>query len=496
MTGGRLMKNKSSQKSSQNKSWQIWLTKNWIYVVLVVMGFFYLFLASQQSLLLWDEPVYLSNAQSHLTPTHFTEDFRFPGLEYILAGAFSLFGSSLFVAQIVMVLFSLLGIFAFYLLAKELFIQTKNSTLFEIVATLSFALLPPMIFWSFRVYTDIPSVACMLLSIYFFIRSIPIQKKSKKFLSSRCSKLYWCVALAGVFASLSFLLRFSTILFVIPLGIYLLWTKRFKHILYFAVGALLTLAPWMLYNVVVYSHPLWDVFAQGGAVASYTVWQPISILINYLLAIHSLLLLGIPLAFYQLKSQPKKQQVLVWVLFSIAVITSIFYFGVVRLKLLRYSLMFIPFTILLCVWGISRLQIVPFLKSKKYFIFIFLGLCFLVLLIGSIVEVSQLQEKAAYEQESAMYQSILYVQETVPPGELVLSNNWVWYGYYGNHKVMSLWDTNITFLVQTYNASKVVFIENIGINYEKSILDSSTVLCPEIEFTDSKNISAIVYDVC
>ncbi|MFP4523492.1 MAG: ArnT family glycosyltransferase [Candidatus Nanoarchaeia archaeon] len=486
------MKNNSSQKLLC----QVWLAKNWIYVLLVIMGVFYLFLASQQSLLLWDEPVYLSNAQSHLTTTHFTEDFRFPGLEYVLVGAFALFGSSIFTAQIVMIVFSLLGIFAFYLLAKELFAQTKNSTLFQLIATLSFAIIPPMIFWSFRIYTDIPSVTCMLFSIYFFIKSIPEKKASKKFISPSSKKIYCFIALAGIFASLSFLLRFSTILFVIPIGIYLLYNKRFKHLLFFSAGALATLLPWLLYNTIQYSHPLWDLLAQGGAVASYTAWQPISILFNYLIAIHSLFLLGLPLAFYQLKSQPKKQQLLVWILVSVLAITTFFYFSVVQLKLLRYSLMFIPFTLLLSVWGISRLQIVPFFKRKKYFVFIFLGLCFLILIAGSFSQVITLQEKASYEKKSALYQSIHYAEENIPQGEMILSNNWVWFGYYGNHQVMSLWDTNITNLITVSNASTVIYFSKIGVYYNQSILDSSPILCPKVKFKDSKNISAVIYEVC
>ena len=73
-------------------------------------------LAHVSQFLIWDEPVYLGNAKSHIGESHFTEDFRFPLLEYVISLSWTVFGESVLIAKYVAIFFTLLSVFGFYLL--------------------------------------------------------------------------------------------------------------------------------------------------------------------------------------------------------------------------------------------------------------------------------------------------------------------------------------------------------------------------------------------
>ncbi|NCC70809.1 hypothetical protein EOM09_04455 [bacterium] len=158
------------------------------------------------------------------------------------------------------------------------------------------------------------------------------------------------------------------------------------------------------------------------------------------------------------------------------------------MKLLRYQLMIIPFLYILIFKGFEYLIennfFIKLKKNKKinknnsnnnsnnfeknqnsqkkfcrYFqkenfskminikiiFFILLSLLVLIQINYNISYTSKIiLEEYDFEKNSSHYQSIIFVENNIESGELIISNAWPWYGFYGNHRVSSIWDLNIS----------------------------------------------------
>ena len=453
----------------------------YILIALLILAIIYVGFMLKSQHLIWDEYVYLSNARSHISTAHFTEDFRFPLLEFFISGTWTLIGESVIAAQILMILFSLSSVFAVFLLSKQ-FLKGKK---WQLVATAFFGLTNIMFFWNFRIYTDIPAMSCMLFSIYFFIRGMNKEKKEKFFNN---------FFVAGLFAALSFLFRFPIILFIIPLGIVILLKRKYKDWISFAVGSILPLLPWLLFNTIKYKNPLWDLLAQGGAVASYTSWQAPSILLKSIwgtLAFALLLLIPFSIQIYKQRKDYK-----IWLLSSIIIIQILFYLFVVRLKLERYQLMFLPLVILAIIIGAENLN--QYIKKKRIQQILAIAIIVIIsiqLIITSIAQIQQTNEKAICQTNSSLQQAITYASTNIPADEVISANNWPPFGYYGNHRVTSTWTTNISELITQSGTDWIILVENGGLELSKEQLDAETMLHEEVSFTDICNQKIIIYKV-
>ncbi|MGE0792654.1 MAG: ArnT family glycosyltransferase [Candidatus Woesearchaeota archaeon] len=462
------------------------LKKYWIFILLFLITTFYLQFIFSGSLLLWDEPVYLGNARSHITTSNFTEDFRFPLLEYFIAFIWLLFGESIISAQILMILFSLLTIYVFYLISKQFF----KEDIYVFLSTFLFAFSSTLLFWSYRVYTDIPSLCFMLLAILFFLKFLKERKEYQLFLS-------------GIFTSLSFLMRFSAVLFsfiiISYLGIMLIkqFLKNknlfyFKSMIFYALGNLLILTPWMLYNYLKYKNPLWDLMTQSSVIAEYTTWQsPLLFLKDIYLELGlSLLLILFYLLYFLDKNQKKEFKD--YFLLILIVLTLCFHLFYIRLKLTRYVLMISPFLFLALVIGLK------YLFSKINFKFIKIILVTLIIFNSLLIandKIYSMNEQINCEKDGAFYNSIDYAMKNIPEDKTIVSNSWPWYGYYGNHKVFSFWNDNLTMFIEKYNTSSFIYVQNGGLEINQKILDDYDAIYLEKTFKDDCNQQVFIYSI-
>ncbi|MFB6203865.1 MAG: ArnT family glycosyltransferase [Candidatus Nanohaloarchaea archaeon] len=112
----------------------------------------------------WDEGSFMGNAEALLgTDTHNFEENRPIALSAAIAAIWTLTGESTFTARLVISLSGLAAVYLFYLTARS---EDLESPL--VVAGM--ALSPLFLYWSFHAYSDIPALALMLGSLYFYTR--------------------------------------------------------------------------------------------------------------------------------------------------------------------------------------------------------------------------------------------------------------------------------------------------------------------------------------
>lgn len=162
--------------------------KNEIYYLIFFIATILIILNAINPLLYWDENAYLANARAHITESKYTEDFRFPLLEYLISGVWLLTGEKIIFAKYLVILISLISIFLSYKISAFYFQKRA------IYPTILFSLSNLFLLWGFRAYTESIALTFLLLSFYCIIRE-------KEFLS-------------GVFLGAMFLSRFTFILLV------------------------------------------------------------------------------------------------------------------------------------------------------------------------------------------------------------------------------------------------------------------------------------------
>ena len=256
--------------------------------VVIILGlsvmFFLLFLilSSQTKMLLWDENVYLSNARSHYSQSNYVEDFRYPGIEYVINALWTITGENIFVIKLLMILFATMSIVLVYLFSR-IYLPKQHSIFSSMILGISSI----MLFWSFRIYTDMIGLFLSLLGMYLFIL----------FINKKLSAKYYF--LIGVICALVFLIRFTygmllgAILLYLFMEFLLLLFRTYvrsstvvnnntKHtsrkssfnlisfvknsfnsskpilyiLLFVLLGFILALLPWMLFNINHYNNPL------------------------------------------------------------------------------------------------------------------------------------------------------------------------------------------------------------------------------------------------
>jgi hypothetical protein len=174
-----------------------------IYILIVICIMFFVFkIPFWSHYPMWDETVYLGMGKYIYSAgsSGLWEMIRPLGLPAITGLWWSLGLDQMVVSRIVGVLFSLGIIMMVYLIAKKLF--DKNEKI-AIIAALIMAITPIFFFYSDYVMTDHVSTLAVLISIYFIMNNKYI--------------------LGGIFGGLAFWFKFTHILFIGILGIYILY---------------------------------------------------------------------------------------------------------------------------------------------------------------------------------------------------------------------------------------------------------------------------------
>lgn len=413
---------------------QKYASNKWIFLLIVIFIVIFIVFNSLSPLLLWDENAYLANARSHLKTANYAEDFRFPFIEYVLAGAWFLTGESIFVAKLVIILFSAATLYMMYRIFGFYF-DEKKSLLF----TFLFGINVQFLLWGFRAYTEIITIFFFLVSFWFI--------KKDNYLA------------AGIFSSLAFLARFTSLIFPISVGLYLIFGKKFKKLSYFALGSAILLVPWLIYNQLKYSNILWDFIEYYKIVKMYTYWEPISSQIfNLLFALGPLIIL-LPGGIHQaIKRRGSEISLLIYIGLSL-----VYYLFMVNIKYARYNLVIYPFVYLVSFLSKQR-------KNKWLFIVIII---YLVAVAG--YTSFNIAENGRCDEDGAYMNSIEFIKSNAEEGGSIISNIWPWFGYYLNMKASGLWNNNLDELISESNATYVIYNINLH-DYNETILKDNLVL--------------------
>ncbi len=424
---------------------------------------------SLNPMLYWDENVYLGNARSHLGESNFTEDFRFPLIEYIIAGVWVFTGESVFIARLIVILFSVSSILLLYLIAREYF--SSGLSLFLCVL---FAFSPLMLLWGFRVGTDVPAMFFITLSFYFLI------KGNNKMIFA---------ALAGITAAAAFLTRFSTGLFALPVLIYFIVNKKPKELMLFIIFFIITVSPWLIYNQAAYENPVWDLQEQYSVVAKWTYPEPaVKQIMNFFDFTNILIPILLVFGIYAVLKAGKLNYKLNLLILVYVIMSFITYLFFVNLKEARYYLMFLPFIYIVSFSGLSWLE----LNKNKIFILVF-SILIVAFLSESFFMASFIPAKTPCETDNSITKSADYLKYKTTTCDVILTNIPPWIGYPLNVKAYSLQHENVTGLLEMYNFTYIVYNDREGSKYNREVLDNASVLELERIFTGKCDENTYVY---
>ncbi len=429
-------------------------------LLLLIFSFSLLiFLHFKSPLLIWDENVYLSNARSHISASHFTEDFRYPAVECLIAFGWAFTGESVLSARLIMILISTGFVLISYLCFKQ---HLKR---LAIIATILLVLNPLFVLWGFRIYTEMLTLL-FIMSAYYLLG-----KKDHNFL-------------AGALSALAFLSRFPAMLFPVSVGLFFLFKRKYKPLISFCLGFAIALSPWLVFNLITYGNPIWDVLEYWKDVNQFTPIQPVIKQVLNFVHMLGLLILMLPLGIYNILKHRLKGYKLMFIYLAISLT---YYFFVVHMKLMRYDLMVLPFLLILCFQG---LELFPD-KLKKWII---ASMAISVIILFS-SQVSTILAADKCASNGAIEQSIDYIHTRTHAGDALISNFWPWDGYYNNLEAHPPWSNDIDMLIETYKPKYFLQNNQKGIEFNQELLLNHTQLVLEKNLTDSCKQSVLIFKV-
>jgi 4-amino-4-deoxy-L-arabinose transferase-like glycosyltransferase len=538
----------------KNKFNKYMKNKNPIILISLILFLVIIFsyLISLNGMLAWDEVVYLSNARSKIKESSYTEDFRFPLLSTMIGGLWYLTGESIILAQIFMIITSIISLIIFYFISR--YFLPKNTSLF---ATFIFGLSTQFITWGYRIYTDILGVCLTLISFLFILKFNEIRflkkintnniktkinnnyKTNNKFKTNLNDKILKknniFLFFAGIFAGLAFTTRLSTIVISATLSLFFIIDKRFlKNITIFSIGLILPLIPWFIHGFLVHQNALYFIFSQSSAIIEYTIMQSPLLLIRYLIKDYGLALI---LIFFNIiyfsktlinkinyndrnkeinsinnnninkdinknwfndsdfKNKYSKEFYLKKIIIVLITLTIqlIFYLFYVKLKLARYTLEMSPFIIILIMLGCHGIVLISKKKHQREILTLLLILIVLSLIIPSFLNFFELKDNAKCTSNGAIIESISFLRNISSPGQTIISSTWPYHAYYLDLEAYSPWSNDIDEYLKVYDLKFIINSNSFGIPYPKEITD---IRAHKIaEFKDECGWDAQIYKI-
>jgi len=455
-------------------------------LMLLLLGLWFIW---SNSLLLWDENVFLGNARSHISLSNFIEDFRFPLLEYIIASVWFFTGESVFSARLLSVFFYILSVFTFYLIMNILFNKDKKVILFSAL----FAITPVMLYWSFRVYADILSMAMSLLVVYFLI------------MYSLSKNKYSFIVLVGFFSSMAFLARFALAILVFSVFVYLIIKKDKKAFFLFALVSLLSILPWLFYNWINYGNMFWDLLYYQQSVNMWTTREPIiNEIKNIALNLGFLIIFFIPglVCFInKMSGEIRGKKAGIYSFLSFYILLSIIYYTFfVNLKDERYVIIMLPFFFLISFFGLNYIAKKIYFSGRKIkkigcilitFLLLFSFIFFLS------IDLSKFYASSECQKENAILYSINYIKNNslLSDGDVIISNHWPYYAYYFNVKAYAIWGSNLDEKIEEYKPKLFILKENDGTDYTTKSIESSENIISLQNFSDKCGNKIKIYAI-
>lgn len=404
--------------------------------LLVSLFLLYLTLALLTPFPVWDETGYLSNARSHIRQSYFTEPFRFPLLEYLIAGWWLLVGESLLSARIFIMLCSLGTTALLYHWCKRRYPKLA------LPIAAAFGLNTLVLQWSIVAYAELPAVLCVTAA---FVLLSDYENRST------------AVLCAGILSGLSILLRYPMGLFALAALVVLCWERQLRSAITYSVGVALPLIPWMLRNHLQHGDFLWGYHAYQQLFSSWTSAQsPFVQIGNGVLVFTALipfLAVGIHHAL-QHRSRPN-------LLLAVYVLGSLtYYLSIAQFKPSRYYLPFLAHAYLLIAIGISQVRR-KWHRAARWAVW---GSVLLSLIIASFPLINRM----VCQSDHPLLAASAFLAQRMQAGDTVQGNAWPYLGYLSNLNAMPLKPDGEIFPATRF----IVWESSIGIAYPKEQLST------------------------
>jgi len=302
----------------------------------------------------WDELVYLQHAEilSGKVDNYNEMDFRPPLLPMVISGAYVFWHNPL-IANILVSVFASVSILFIYLVGKEMF-DSKTG----LIAAVLLAFWPIHIYFSKTLLVHTTAMFFALLFLFFL-------KKGEQRNNG------WFFGLAGAFAGLSILTRFTYLILIPLIGVdFLLFRKRYnlKNIFFGAGGFSAIILPYLGWAYTMFGNPLYT-FKTASLIVSWSTKQPwYFYLVNLwiFLGLIGVVGLGSWISFRLKDKRMSKEEILLW---SWILLPFIYLSFKLTHKEVRFLIVALVPIILISAAGINRL--LKKIKNKT-FMFIFL----------------------------------------------------------------------------------------------------------------------------
>ncbi|OFV99807.1 MAG: hypothetical protein A3H28_16295 [Acidobacteria bacterium RIFCSPLOWO2_02_FULL_61_28] len=291
---------------------------------------------------LWDEAVYLSEAENLFDPDPYYEEFSFrPPLFPILLRLGSYLAPLELAAHLLSAASFAGGVLFLYLLGVRLFGSRAGLIAAGLMTTTPFFL-----HWSHKVMTDIVSTTFAIISLYFLVRHVEEENAGP---ASAC--------FSGLLLAISTLTRFVLVLAgICAVYFFLVRRLRFRSALWYAGGFLAAVAPYLVWAQVRYGSFL-SPFVKAVVIAA---GEPVPGRIYYLeptcVVAGPLTLLGLLCYAGQGSGRQSARWVTTEVPLWLWYLVFLVYLSASLHKEVRYILPAIPPLFLLAGWGFSRIS--------------------------------------------------------------------------------------------------------------------------------------------
>jgi 4-amino-4-deoxy-L-arabinose transferase-like glycosyltransferase len=390
----------NAKLESRKEKIKNWLKDPWNLALVVIIGliiglYLYYFFRIGTQPIWWDEGDYLSIGKELafnrvIKPEWWTAFINIRPLAFPieLAFFFKLGFNELPIRFFTELIPALASIFVIYLISKEIFNKKVG-----IIAAVLLAVNWVFMFYSFRLLTDIPSLCASALAIYFFWVKYEKPRIENKHSSP------WFLYLAVFFGVLSFLIRYISVLTLIVIAFYLIFTRRFtlikdKQIWIAVLIGIACLSPYFIYNYIntkgnLFPALAWYHGAESTAAVRPPAWNTLTYHIpnffgmyeTILFAIGCLILIGIILLYFDfvLKQKNKSMNGQLFCLLGILIPLGYFIFGI-RAVDARYFIATAPLMFAAVAFGIDTISsnLSKLLNIKIISILVILILCGLV----------------------------------------------------------------------------------------------------------------------
>ncbi|MBR9676431.1 glycosyltransferase family 39 protein [Candidatus Woesearchaeota archaeon] len=251
----------------------------------------------------------------------------------------------IFFGRLIQVLAATISVYLIYIVSEKLFNNTKISLL----AVLLLAVDPIIFNNTQHLLTSTIAMTFSLLALNYYLDGLDNKFDEKTLI------------LTGVFAALAFLSRLTFALIFIGIFFSLLssektknYKEKFRKLSFLSTAFFLTWLPYLILNSILYKNPLYPylrgIYEIG--LAGEAINYPLTYYLTSIPSVASISIISLAGLFFLFKDFKDEKNKLLLLLFFLPFLYHMF---LVEVKVLRYTIIFLPFLYLITSYGVIKL---------------------------------------------------------------------------------------------------------------------------------------------